>query len=92
MSGLECSLNSSAEVILHDVEIDGAAQLLGERRDDHLSVIAGSVELAVHGALYAPAERVEQCCGGQRRGGHRHRFPERNHMSGEEHQPGEHPA
>ena len=49
------------------VDLDRVTQARGERRDHRLGVVAGSVEAAIHEALDADAQRIEE------RGGHERR-------------------
>src|SRR5262249_9908308 len=55
------------------IQVQRVLQPGGEGRDDPVGVVPGPVEPAVHHPLHAPAQRVEQCGGGQGGGSHRHR-------------------
>jgi hypothetical protein len=82
--GLEGVLDHAHQVPLYGVEVDGLAQAGGERGHQGLGVVAGPVEPPVDHPLHAPAQRVEQRRGDQRRRVHGHRGPERQHVAGQD--------
>jgi hypothetical protein len=72
------------------VEIHGMAEPGAELGHDDLGVVAGPVEPAVDQVLHPLAQRVEQRRGDQRDHGHGHRPVERQHVRGQQDEPGVH--
>ena len=72
------------------IHVDRVLQSSGEGRNDLVGVVTGPVEPAIHHALDAAAQRIEQGGGGQGGGSHRHRRLEGQRLRGQQHQPGVH--
>ena len=82
--GLDGLPDGIEQLATDGVEVDGGAQARGERGGDCFGVVARAVEAPIDQMLDALAKRVEQRCGYERRGGHRDRRGERQHIGADD--------